>query len=66
MEAKPHPCWIEEEKVFDHDWVFKQDVIGDYGVVNGTQTICWMECENCGEEKEADYSDYPSSDDDFI
>lgn len=48
----------------DHDWEYKEDWYGDPGVINGTCTICWLECANCGEQKAAtesdrpDYSDY--------
>ncbi len=44
---------------FDHDWEYKQDTIGDYGVIGGTYTECWMECRVCGATKEANDSDIP-------
>lgn len=47
-------CW--------HDWAYREDWIGDPGVINGTATICWLECEMCGAEKPARYEDRPSDD----
>jgi hypothetical protein len=40
-----------------HEYTVKQDVIGDYEVINGTQTVIWKECENCGHQASADYAD---------
>jgi hypothetical protein len=51
----PGPCIVED----DHEFEFRSDTVGDYGVVNGTATYCWLECAHCGRTKEAEYSDYP-------
>lgn len=48
-------CW--------HDYSYREDWIGDAGVINGTMTIRWLECEHCGAKKEASYEDRPSYDD---
>jgi hypothetical protein len=57
-----HPCYCGGGKL-DHDFEYKQDTIGDYGVVNGTYTECWLECCNCGEQEPATYADAPCYDD---
>lgn len=44
----------------DHDFVFHQDVQGDYVY---TQTIQWLECANCGAHRSATWEDAPSYDD---
>lgn len=44
----------------DHEFVFHQDVQGDYVY---TQTIQWLECANCGAERSASWEDAPSYDD---
>jgi len=50
-----HPCWFDG--VFDHEFTLQSDTIGDYSVIGGTQTYHWLECENCGAEKEATHAD---------
>lgn len=45
----------------DHDWGLASETIGDYGVVNGTATYVWLECANCGLQKEADSCDFDDS-----
>ena len=40
-----------------HEFSLKSEEIGDCGVVNGTQINYGLECDNCGERKEATYAD---------
>lgn len=47
----------------DHDFEYREDWEGDPGVINGTHTLCWLECMHCGEERSASYDDRPSHDD---
>ena len=52
----------------DHDWTLRSETYGDDGVINGTATNVWLECENCGHQKEPgphdlddDYDDWGAS-----
>lgn len=47
----------------DHEYSYREDVIGDYGVINGTYTECWLECDYCGARKHAADEDRPVYDD---
>lgn len=47
----------------EHEWTYKEDWEGDPEVIGGTHTLCWLECENCGAQKEASYEDRSSYDD---
>jgi hypothetical protein len=47
----------------EHEYSYHEDVIGDYGVINGTYTERWLECDNCGDRKAASHDDAPSYDD---
>lgn len=47
----------------EHDYVYHEDTIGDYGVVNGTYTERWLQCEYCDKTLPATYEDAPSYDD---
>lgn len=47
----------------DHDFSYQEDTIGDYGVINGTYTERWLECDHCGAKKPASYEDRPTYDD---
>lgn len=47
----------------DHDFEYREDWEGDPGVINGTHTLCWLECMHCGAERSASYDDGPSYDD---
>lgn len=49
----------------DHEWEYKEDVIGDYGVINGTYIERRLECSICGATKPATYEDAPTFDDDY-
>lgn len=47
----------------EHDFEYREDWEGDPGVINGTHTLCWLECMHCGTERPADYDDRPSYED---
>lgn len=47
----------------EHDFEYREDWEGDPGVINGTHTICWLECMHCGTERPGSYEDAPSYDD---
>lgn len=47
----------------DHEWEFKQDMIGDPEVVNGTMNLCWRECIHCGKQAEARPEDFDDGSD---
>lgn len=46
----------------EHEWEYREDTIGDYGVINGTYTECYLECISCGALKAASYEDRPDYD----
>lgn len=45
----------------EHEFEYREDTIGDYGVINGTYTERWLECA-CGERRSASWEDAPSDD----
>lgn len=47
----------------DHEFSYREDWSGDPGVINGTFTISWVECEFCGAKREARDEDIPTYDD---
>ena len=47
----------------EHDFTYREDWYGDPGVINGTCTERWLECECCGATRPATYEDAPSYDD---
>ena len=55
--VKPKEC--------DHTWVLHSDWDGDPGIPNGTHTFYWMECMECGEEREATDEDHQQAADDW-
>ena len=55
-------CRAQEEyckQIGEHNYEIKSETIGDYGVINGTQTNHWYECTHCGHvsDKPVSYSD---------
>ena len=51
------------QQVCDHDWTLRVDESGDPGVVNGTYTEYWLECEICGAQRAAESEDLYGYDD---
>jgi hypothetical protein len=52
----------------DHDWRIMSDSCGDAGVVNGTMTFYWWECEQCGhvdEYREVTSHDLSADEEDY-
>lgn len=49
----------------EHEYSYREDMIGDCGVINGTYTECWLECDHCGARKAASYEDRPTYDDEY-
>lgn len=47
----------------EHEFSYQEDTVGDYGVINGTYTERWLECDHCGTKRPASYEDQPSYDD---
>jgi hypothetical protein len=47
----------------EHEYGYHEDWGGDPGVINGTFTICWLECDHCGAQRPASYEDRPCYDD---
>lgn len=47
----------------EHDFSYHEDWEGDPGVINGTSTICWLECDHCGATRPATREDAPAYDD---
>lgn len=50
-------CLYNNLTEVDHDFKLQVDTIGDYEVINGTQTYICLECSVCGLQKEATYAD---------
>lgn len=40
----------------EHEFEYREDWEGDPGVINGTNTLRWLEC-NCGATRPASYED---------
>lgn len=57
--------WRRPLRGCDHEWEYGEDTIGDFGVINGTYTECWIECQHCGERRAASYEDRPGDDSDY-
>jgi hypothetical protein len=56
LEAVPlRGCW--------HEFSYREDWEGDPGVIGGTRSLCWLECDCCGEQRSASHEDRPSYDD---
>lgn len=49
----------------DHDWQLVRDWAGDPGVINGTYDIVYMQCTQCGKERDATYDDIRHADHDY-
>lgn len=47
----------------EHEFEYREDWEGDPGVINGTHTLCWLECIHCGSERPASLDDAPCYDD---
>jgi len=47
------PGWIcdQGDGTFDHNWKYRSDWYGDPEVINGTQTIYFRTCVQCGVEE---------------
>lgn len=46
----------------DHEFEYREDTIGDYGVIGGTYIERWLECQ-CGAHRSASWEDAPTFDD---
>lgn len=58
----PHPCVVGRTAngflEYDHEWVLKHDS-------DDVRQYDWLECENCGAQKEATYADLGGYEDDY-
>lgn len=49
----------------DHVWKQKSDWIGDFNVINGTKTVMYWQCEECGDITQEQPDDWQPYDPDY-